>query len=146
MTTHSSILIWESHGQRSPVGYSPRGCKESDTAEHRLTAEEGWLRSPNCASLFLASVAFHWNLFPPSYFSSSFSTCHRHLFCEADLVSPQDHDLVVKLTGKHYNKRRFDFFPEYFSLSMLLLEEGQSCSIPPTYLLLSSFIYSVVGP
>ena len=61
-------------------------------------------------------------------------------------MSPQDHDLVVKLTGKHYNERRFDFFPEYFSLSTLLLEEGQSRSIPPTYLILSSFIYSVVGP
>ena len=25
--THSSILAWESHGQRSLVGYSPRGHK-----------------------------------------------------------------------------------------------------------------------
>ena len=28
MVTHSSILAWESHGQRSLVGYSPLGCKE----------------------------------------------------------------------------------------------------------------------
>ena len=34
MATHSSILPRESHGQRSLVGYSPWGCKESDTTEH----------------------------------------------------------------------------------------------------------------
>ena len=31
MVTHSSILAEESHGQRSLVGYSPRGLKELDT-------------------------------------------------------------------------------------------------------------------
>ena len=30
MATHSGILAWESHGQRSLAGYSPWGCKESD--------------------------------------------------------------------------------------------------------------------
>ena len=29
MTTHSSILAWRIHGQRSLVGYSPGGHKES---------------------------------------------------------------------------------------------------------------------
>ena len=33
MTTHSSILAGESHGQRSLAGYSPWGRKESDTTE-----------------------------------------------------------------------------------------------------------------
>ena len=33
MATHSSILPGESHGQRSLTGYSPQGCKESDTFE-----------------------------------------------------------------------------------------------------------------
>ena len=33
MATHSSILAGESHGQRSLVGYSPRGCKELDKTE-----------------------------------------------------------------------------------------------------------------
>ena len=33
MATHSSILRGESHRQRSLVGYSPRGRKESDTTE-----------------------------------------------------------------------------------------------------------------
>ena len=27
MATHSSILAWKSHGQRSLGGYSPWGCK-----------------------------------------------------------------------------------------------------------------------
>ena len=34
MATHSNIPSWKSHGQRSLAGYSPRGCKESDTNEH----------------------------------------------------------------------------------------------------------------
>ena len=33
MSAHNSILPGKSHGQRSLVGYSPRGCKESDTIE-----------------------------------------------------------------------------------------------------------------
>ena len=33
MASHSSILPEEFHGQRSLVGYSPRGCKELDTTE-----------------------------------------------------------------------------------------------------------------
>ena len=33
MATHSSILAGKSHGQRSLVGYSPWGCKESVTTE-----------------------------------------------------------------------------------------------------------------
>ena len=34
MSTHSSIfLLGESHGQRSLVGYSPWGHKQSDTIE-----------------------------------------------------------------------------------------------------------------
>ena len=37
MVTHSSILAWEIHGQRSPVGNSPWGCEESDTTEHEST-------------------------------------------------------------------------------------------------------------
>ena len=31
--THSNILAWKSPGQRSLVGYSPRGHKELDTTE-----------------------------------------------------------------------------------------------------------------
>ena len=34
MATHSSILAWRIHGQRSLVGYSPRRCKESGMTVH----------------------------------------------------------------------------------------------------------------
>ena len=33
MAAHPVVLPGESHGQRSLVGYSPRGRKESDTTE-----------------------------------------------------------------------------------------------------------------
>ena len=33
MATHSRVLPGESHGQRSPVGYSPQGHRELDTTE-----------------------------------------------------------------------------------------------------------------
>ena len=33
MATHSNILAWENHEQRSVVGYSPQCCKELDTTE-----------------------------------------------------------------------------------------------------------------
>ena len=38
MLTHSSILAWKkSHGSRSLVGYSPKGCKAWDTTERLST-------------------------------------------------------------------------------------------------------------
>ena len=36
MATHSSILAWKTHGQRSLIGYSPWGHKELDTTEQHL--------------------------------------------------------------------------------------------------------------
>ena len=33
MATHSSVLAWESLRQRSLVGYSPGGRRQSDTTE-----------------------------------------------------------------------------------------------------------------
>ena len=36
MAFHSGFLLGESHGQRSLVGYSPWGHKESDTTEQLL--------------------------------------------------------------------------------------------------------------
>ena len=35
MAAYSSILAWRIPWQRSPVGYSPWGLKESDTTEQR---------------------------------------------------------------------------------------------------------------
>ena len=37
MVTHSSILAWGIHGQRSLVGYSPQGCKELDATSLSLS-------------------------------------------------------------------------------------------------------------
>ena len=34
MATHSNILAWKLHRQRSLAGYSPWSRKESDTTEH----------------------------------------------------------------------------------------------------------------
>ena len=34
MAIHSGILAWKSHGQRSLVGHSPEGHKESGRTEH----------------------------------------------------------------------------------------------------------------
>ena len=31
MATHSSMLAWETHGQRNLVGYGPRAHRELDT-------------------------------------------------------------------------------------------------------------------
>ena len=46
MAAHSSILAWKIHGWRNLAGYSPWGCKESDTTE--------WLH-------FLSSfLCLHW--------------------------------------------------------------------------------------
>ena len=39
MATILVFLPGESLGQRSPAGYSPRGCKESDTTE---ATQHGW--------------------------------------------------------------------------------------------------------
>ena len=33
LATHSSVLAWKIHGQRSMAGYSPWGCKKSDMTE-----------------------------------------------------------------------------------------------------------------
>ena len=37
MASHSSIFAGKSHGQRSLLGYSPQGPKESDTAKQLST-------------------------------------------------------------------------------------------------------------
>ena len=42
MATHSNILAWKSHGQRSLAGYSPWGRKESDTTEQQNNKRLKW--------------------------------------------------------------------------------------------------------
>ena len=46
MGTHSSILAWKIHGERSLAGYSPWGRKESDATEPahtRALPSRDWL-------------------------------------------------------------------------------------------------------
>ena len=52
-----ALLPGESHGQRSPVGYSPRGCKELDTTQ-RLTHKEGHRGGRGGFRRFLIAVKF----------------------------------------------------------------------------------------
>ena len=40
MATHSSILAWESHGERSLVGYGPQGLKESQRVDVTESTED----------------------------------------------------------------------------------------------------------
>ena len=39
MASHSNILAWETHGQRSQAGYSPWGCKESDMTKQQVSVD-----------------------------------------------------------------------------------------------------------
>ena len=53
MATHSSILAWKSHGQRTLVGY-----KESDTTQRRSMEMRSYIQ---CSFLkLLHSVIFPW--------------------------------------------------------------------------------------
>ena len=45
MATHSSILAWETHGQRSLAGYSPWGRKEPDATEQQQTGNKSVLQN-----------------------------------------------------------------------------------------------------
>ena len=70
MATHSSFLPGESHGQRSLVGYSPQGRKESDATEgtwhtfnisiyfSRRFIPEDWIQFPVLHSRTLFSASF----------------------------------------------------------------------------------------
>ena len=46
MATDSTVLIWESHGQRSLVGYSPWGCKETQLRYETTTNKSNYNKSP----------------------------------------------------------------------------------------------------
>ena len=61
MATHSSILAWRIHGQRSLAGYSPWGHKELDTSDYHTW----YLSSQNLTFLLLDSMTKDSN----SYFS-----------------------------------------------------------------------------
>ena len=79
MVTHSSILAGKFHGQKSLVGYSPWGCKESDMTMHAracMHTQEHLVFPFESASLvFMSEVLSSW------YFS------HLYLIVVLDKVS-----------------------------------------------------------
>ena len=63
MATHSSILAWRSHGQRSLVGYSPWVCRvrhdlATETATISLMTFENQWANASMAKEELASLLF----------------------------------------------------------------------------------------
>ena len=52
MATHSSILTWRTPWQRNLAGYSPWGCKESDTTEWLIYTHTHTHTSPLCTLKF----------------------------------------------------------------------------------------------
>ena len=84
METHSVFLPGKSHGQRSLVGYNPRGRKESYTTEqlHLLTYlwREAFLLFLPLSGIFIVSVCyicFHWR-FPLMLKSTEMSPMGIH--------------------------------------------------------------------
>ena len=68
MATHSSVLARESHGQRSLVGYSPWGHKDSDMTERLNNNNTDSLQVPyNPESGKTASRCHHF-CFPSGFF------------------------------------------------------------------------------
>ena len=51
MATHSSILAWRIHGQRSLAGYNPWGHKQSDTTEWQTLFNVSWFSNSETALL-----------------------------------------------------------------------------------------------
>ena len=94
MATHASILAWEIHGQRSLVGYSPWGRKESDTTERahsssshkqksqltalRLLVSDKWNQARNrfyCLQMHV--VLLHFHVRPPISNIDYFRDLHK---------------------------------------------------------------------
>ena len=84
------FLPGEFQGQRSLVGYSPQGCKESDTTEwlnmHALTEKTLWTGRilPNVIEQVVWTWYFNWSIFFPLYnFTSQSNTnsCIRITLC-----------------------------------------------------------------
>ena len=65
VATRTSILAWGSHGQRSLVGYSPWGHKESDTTERLSTHQSGILSQGKTEALsFMLGLQTTFNQMP----------------------------------------------------------------------------------
>ena len=60
LATHSSILAWRIQGQRSLVGYSPWGHKESDMTEARM--QESWQLEQRQGNTSLNQMTPGWHV------------------------------------------------------------------------------------
>ena len=72
------FLSWKSHGQRNLVGYSPWGCKESDTPERLSMAQTGISTHFPCCPGFQHGSAWHCQIL--SLFKSSIFAHHGFFF------------------------------------------------------------------
>ena len=63
MATYSSILAWRIHGQRSLVGYSPQGRRESDTTEATQHTYSGELHKEKLKTYCVINPSFAIHLY-----------------------------------------------------------------------------------
>ena len=100
MATHPSILPGESHGQRSLVGYSPWGHKESDrmerlsTSTHKVPNKEGWVPKNTLQSPLGCKI----KPVNPKRNQPSIFTGRTNAEAEAPILWPPD--VKSQLTGK----------------------------------------------
>ena len=132
MATHSSILALENPcGQRSLVGYSPRGHKESDTAEQLCTAQPAWRRQcgfsgRNSEQIQLPKLFYRMN---ENMVDSFLCVYHGNLQLSRSSL-----------------KMRSDKTRDYFILSyVVLLQEGGPLPGPKTGLLSNTRKWIVRG-
>ena len=93
MTTYSSILAWRIHKQRSLVGYSPWGHKESDTTEwlthfvlkFTTLRDSLFLYGFHYITLLIFNLGFKWSLHqtpPVLFFRWRVIFVHCHLVAQ----------------------------------------------------------------
>ena len=117
MATHSSILDWRIHGQRSLAGYSPGGRKEKDTTkwltlslpfmEHQLYFKEQFLdKLPSSRQTFPQNwTQWAWKTID--------STCCQRSHCQWSLTfqgrngSLANIFPILSLTASQHYKRLF---------------------------------------
>ena len=108
------LLPGEFHGWRSPVGYSPWGCKESDMTERlhfhfQLSRSNILCFSTSWAPLGLnIGMAGTWWLLDggcsfPSWVSSGFTSSHWMATITDDCDIPDDCDTLVYWYGRKYS-------------------------------------------
>ena len=93
MATHSSTLSWKPHGRRSMVGYSPSGCKESDTTEWLHFHKNSYFRINSLTTLKNFCIKFLYENFCMKRHLWYLQTLFRHIWEVLDKVI-----LVCKIT------------------------------------------------